>query len=363
MSDDTNVDVVEIFENVLGRPLEDAPRIRGAWNAENLVQVGYLLEGFLGSVRLPDKPSHEIRPAFFRRGAHWTVGAGNNDPYPLNEIKRALLYSDQVALDLLPIVGRARGAQLPLGNGAEDQYFAQQTSAELIAKIAELAPLKNLLLRRTVLPFFDPALRVAGATTRLVDPAFGTIPEAEAYVAQVRESAIPFISQEIRSPFYSAFIAQVPSIDETRVSWKDLEAIRNDEEIFVAWRDLIHGTLRTLYDARADFSDTEGEFRIQIRERLREWNARADVIRAKSKPLQHLWTGAKQVAIGWVGGAIAGGAYGAVFGPEVGVAGAIVGGVANAGPPLLQTIGSVHEAFARREARLGLEHHILALSG
>jgi hypothetical protein len=228
---------------------------------------------------------------------------------------------------------------------------------EFGSKIYQLSHLSELIRNDIVLPFAGNLVQDKAPIGGNFDPMFGDLEQAQAYITSVEAGTNLYRSLDVITPFYSAYIASVPSIDPKKVSWKDIMSIRRNEAIFEEWRTLVHDILDDLYNKSDRFSDIPGEFEATAKEKIRAWGEKLAVQRMRSTALDAIWGGAKQISLGWVAGALAL----AAFGSELTMAAAAVGAAKGLGKPILSMITEAARALSEREARVSLEHHILAL--
>ena len=282
-------------------------------------------------------------------------------------VKRSLLYSDSVALDLTPII---RPLQM-----IEHQSFDPDPSPDLTdaqwlrtieIKLTEIAEMADLVRHGLIIPFAGDLVSKQRPIGGLVDPMFRNKNEAAIYVEGLKsEVSRLFSSEDVRRPFYSAFLMEVPSINPNAINWNDILSLRRDEEIFQEWRNLVHGILDELYSRRDDFTDIDAEFKAVANDQFRAWSERLSVQRMRRSALNAFFESGKKVGIGWLGGALATAAAIAAFtgsSAATPLAGAAaVSGMGNAGPALLSMFSEVWRAKSLREERVSLEHHILAL--
>jgi hypothetical protein len=97
-------------------------------------------------------------------------------------------------------------------------------------RIIQLSEISQAIRHQLILPF---ALHTGHPIGGKFDPLFGSTSDAQAYVENIkREIGASYTSNEIKRPFYGAFMMNVPAIDPSTISWDDVIALRRDEE---AW--------------------------------------------------------------------------------------------------------------------------------
>jgi hypothetical protein len=233
--------------------------------------------------------------------------------------------------------------------------------ADIKYRIIQLSEISQAIRHQLILPF---AHHHAGHPIGgKFDPLFGSTSDAQAYVENIkREIEVSYTSNEIKRPFYGAFMMNVPAIDPSTISWDDVIALRRDEEILAEWRTLIHEILDELYSRRDDFTDIAGEFEDVAKEKFRAWNAKLSVQPMRRTAFSALLQGGKEVIVGLTGGTLAALAMGAPPATAVAVGAALREGTGHAGPPIISMLSEVWRAISLREERISLEHHLLALS-
>lgn len=350
---------IDNLESFFGTAFEPHHLIRLPEVFKAKPELSMMLEPLFGGIELPDKPRNEIRPALFRPPVVWMTGF-DNDPVPHDKIKRCLLYSDAVAVDTMPILGRSRIALTVVG--FRDEH-SEQFAVETANKIQQFSALAPLIRAKIALPFSGDRPGNRPQFEGKTDPLFATVAQAETYRSQLLTEFGSVTRADVQRPFYGSFVFNVPTVDPQKVTWADIVALRRDEEIFREWRHLIHSALNILYEHKSDFNDLDAEFRETIQSEMRKWNEKLHVQRMRRTAFGELLEGTRQVALGWIGGSLAFGGLAAATGDAtLTIQAGIAGGVANAGPALLSAMGKIEQAIARRPARLALEHHILAIT-
>ena len=271
----------------------ESRRPDASWKAEDRWAAINFLEEQFHCKPLPAKPATCIRPAAFDADPRWAGAAISKDGFRLSAIKQALLYSNEVALDVSPILAHARSARRTRG-GSGRQW------RELIERMVELTEISSLLRTGFILPFSGHELSGEACIGGLVDPLFASTRQAERYVESLGAGTAKFVRSNIQAPLRNSLLAVVPTISSDAVSWSELIVLRRNEEMFACWRELIYSVLNELHSGRCDSADARSGFSRTTAERLREWRERAEARRRRSTALQRMLAGARQLEFRWV---------------------------------------------------------------
>lgn len=164
-----------------------------------------------------------------------------------------------------------------------------------------------------------------------------------------------FTSAEVQEPFDAAVLGDVASVNPDAVSLDDIVRMREADELFAEWRQLLSRVFRQLYDRRGQYTDLEREFCDVARGELLSWKDRLKEQERKSPFLRRSLDYAQKALIGVTAGALGGLA---VAGPP----GAVVGGaVTGAMNPALELLRDFVTIARSRPRTLTLRHHFLAL--
>ena len=368
----TDRTLIDDLEAILHIPLVPDQVRRIGFQHPDFRMFSYILRDILRNLALPEKRRSMIRPTLLRPDLQWMFTVPTNSYEHLQDvnrsnlsavIKRSLLYSDSVALDLTPIIRPLQMIARPFWPNDGLDLTETQWLRAIEIKLIEIAEMADLVRHRLIIPFAGDLVSKQGPIGSQIDPMFRNKNEAAIYVDRLKAEVKSFSCEDVRRPFYSAFVMEVPSINPNAVDWNDILSLRRDEEVFQEWRDLVHGILEELYKRRDDFTDIDAEFKTVAADRFRAWSERLSVQRMRRSALDAFFEGGKEVGFEWLGGALARAAVLAWMGaPATAVAAAAaVDAVAHAGRPLLSMLSEVWRATSLHEERVSLEHHILAL--
>lgn len=357
-------DIEEMLQTKFVPSLWSTPRHRPAMQ-QHFTQNPMISEfcaRIFGDLVLPEKDVAETRPALMRPPTVYATGVVPDDPFPFDNVKRALLFSDAVALDMTAIYGRANIAYTTMDPGDE---FTAGLLFDMADKLIDLAQISDLMRDNIVLPFSGTQEINKPKFRGRTDPLFATKSEAQLYVDGLKAAAdLKYTSDEMRRAFYYSFILDVPTLDIGSITWDETRSLRKQAEIFAKWRALMRRILERLYDNRFDFTDGEREFRQTVREEVAAWMAEFEAARARSPLMSKVGFGMKRISIGWISGTVLSGLMAAALGTPLNSWETwVLSGAANAGPPLVEAVVDLGKGISAKAAVASLNHHVVVIKG
>jgi hypothetical protein len=401
--------IIDEFENVLGVPFDSRWTKKISIDVPMARRLAQAVSTFYKGFRLPDKDRGEMRPYLFHRYAtgkkpwdNFVNFEGSRYKFTLSSdadllafLKPFLLYSHGICFyDPLP------GLLDYFRPSPEESDFEKARLPGLAHLLLEYVKIADLIRHRIVVPISD---EVFGAyfnndfflsekeKREVIDhlasiPSFQVKGEIVSLIASVikeqlwfnqhmgnridlyfpHDSYVPvlqglwraasrhYTSKEVYEPFEVGVLADLASLDTSKISIGDIISIRS-EDAFHDYRRILQRILRRLQDREGEFSNLESEFAIAAREEMAECDDKIKRLTKKSSLLKDAIKNIDRVVIGGVTGAVGGALAGS---PEVAVLGAAAGAAIR---PLYDIVRGAWTDSPGSAVRASLRNHFLVL--
>jgi hypothetical protein len=407
MSDERTI--IDEFENVLGVPFDPRWTKKISIDVPTARRLAQAVSAFYKGASFPDKDRGEMRPYLFHRyitgkkpwqsfvnfeGFEYTF-TPSGDTDLLAFLKPFLLYSHGICFyDPLP------GLLDYFRRSSEESHFEKARLPGLAQLLLEYVKIADLIRHRIVVPISDevfgiyfnnnfvlsdeekrdiadhldkiPGRRPQG---KVVDLMASVIKEQlwlnqhmenridlyfpdKSYVPILeglwRAASRNYASKEIYEPFEVGVLADLVSLDTSKISIRDIISIRS-EDAFDDYRRILRRILRRLQDQEGRFSNLESEFANAAREEMAECDDEIKQLAKKSNLLKDTIKNLDRVLIGGATGAVGGVLAGS---PEVAVFGTALGAAVR---PLYDIVRGAWTESPSSAVRASVRNHFLVL--
>lgn len=416
----TNNSIVDVIEECIGFPLDESYISNYEISPNTLHELSFALMDYYEHFTLPERQRDELRPyisaqltASMPLGMDYVFGqrrfSGRDSntgicySYDANDIssmsfnvKKYLLFCHRIFIqDPIPYL--------------LDYFRLDPTSESSIARLPaikqilkEYARLKPLLQQKIVVPLSDEIFGIITTNDTMPDsemlnriekrliergrghllpiaPIVGNISVQQYKVNRVKDRMDLFFpnsswivvfkellgevekaysSKDVLEPFEVGILGKLTVIDSDAVSVNDLLTMRDNNELFVEWRQMMSSVLKMLYENENYYSDINKEFVELVRGEFDDWKSRFKVETARSPVLRAFADTGKELIVGVTAGAATGAVAGAMIGgPPGAVVGGAIGGVS---PAAMTFMKSFFRVAYERPKVVSLRRHFVA---
>jgi hypothetical protein len=188
---------------------------------------------------------------------------------------------------------------------------------------------------------------------RFFDPFFHDSLEARAFGEILYHLDAHLTSSMKLEPIVVHKLTSNFGVHADKISALEIESMRDNHELFAAWRQILSGALNHLAANENNYRDPSKELQEYLSENQAKWREQADKLTGRGF-LSTIVDGSQKVAGNVVSGVLAGG----LIDPAQG---AVIGGMAAAVSPILQLFAQIPKSLAGTRDRSILRNHFLAV--
>jgi len=185
------------------------------------------------------------------------------------------------------------------------------------------------------------------------DPLFEDHLEAAAFSEAIAHLNYNITSRMKLEPLLTHRLTTSFGIRPEQVTSQDIQMMRDEDELFALWRQMLRGALKHLIDNTENYQDTSRELKEYVAEHEKEWQEKARGVVGRGV-LQHIIDTGQDVVSSFVSGAVVGSLLDPTKGPAL-------GGTAASIKPLIKLMTGLPIHMSKSNQRLSLRNHFLAV--